>query len=276
MKYRMLCLIAAVLSIAPAHANERPGSVKLCFGENYFYPWHQENGDGLNFVLLDRVAARLGIKFSYVALPWKRCLRNMLFGEVDGVFAASFKPDRLEAGVYPAMANGKPDAGKRLMMEGYHLFKLKGSTLDWDGKQFHHLRGPIATPLGYAIVDQLKASGVNVDEVPGETEAVFEKVVRGRAQAVAMNTQVGEKIIQMDQFRGKFEKVPTSLVENPYYLMLSHQLHDAHPGLASEIWEAITTVRESVEYKQIEIDLLAQPCRVGQMTRTDRCQAWPR
>lgn len=258
MKYRMLCLIAAVLTLAPAHANERPGSVKFCFGENYFYPWHQDNGNGLNFVLLDRAAARLGIKFHYVALPWKRCLRNMQFGEVDGVFAASFKSDRLEAGVYPTAASGKPDAGKRLMTEGYHLFKLKGAALDWDGKQFSNLTGPIATPLGYAIVDQLKASGVNVDEVPGETEAVFEKVVRGRAQAVAMNTQVGEKIIQMDQFRGKFEKVPTPLVEKPYYLMLSHQLHDAHPGLASEIWDAIAAVRESLEYKQIEKNLFAQ------------------
>lgn len=275
MKYRILCLIAAVLSIAPAHADERPGSVKLCFGENYFYPWHQGNGDGLNFVLLDRVSAKLGIKFSYVALPWKRCLRNMLSGEVDGVFAASFKPDRLEAGVYPTMEGGKPDAGKRLMMEGYHLFKLKGSALDWDGKQFHNLSGPIATPLGYAIVDQLKASAVNVDEVPGETEAVFEKVVRGRAQAVAMITQVGEKIIQMNRFRGKFEKVPTALVEKPYYLMLSHQLYDAHPGLASEIWDAIAAVRESAGYKQIEMELLAQPCGAGHLPPADRCLASP-
>lgn len=261
MKRIMLGLIIATLSIAPSAAQTRPESVKLCFGDSYFYPWHLENGKGLNLALLERVSARLGIKFTFVGLPWKRCLRNMQFGEVDGVFAASFKQDRLEAGAYPTTADGKPDAGKRLMMEGYHLFKLKGELLDWDGKQFTGLAGSVAAPLGFAIIDQLKASGVNVDEVPGKTEAAFEMVLRGRAQAVAMNTQVGEWIIKSDPFRGKFEKVATPLFEKPYYLMLSHQLLQRNPELANEIWEAIATVRESAAYRQIEKNTFAQQGR---------------
>ena len=258
MKRLLLRLLIALMPIGAACAQEHPASLTFCSGPADFYPWHMANKSGLNLVLLNKVGTKLGVKITFVSYPWKRCLLEMQTGKVDGAFASSFKTDRLEMGAYPMTPEGKPNPDKRLMTEGYHLFKLKGSNLDWDGTQFINLTGPIATTLGYSIVDQLKSAGIHVQEIPGRTQTVFQMVLLGRAQAAAMVTQVGDWVIANPPYQGKFEKVSTPLVQKPYYLMLSYQLLKADPDFANAIWDAIAEVRESAEYKQTEKILLTQ------------------
>jgi len=256
MKRALLSLLIAIISIGQACAQGRPHSLTLCSGPGDFYPWHMTGGIGLNLVLLNRVAAKLGVKIIYVSYPWKRCLLEMKNGQVDGAFASSFKTDRLEMGAYPMADDGKPNPDMRLMIESYHLYKLKDSNLSWDGKQFIHLTGPISTSLGYSIVDQLKESGAEVEEVPGKTQASFDMVLFGHAQATAMVTQVGDWVISKPPYLGKMEKIPTALVQKPYFLMLSYQLLKDQPDFAHAVWDAIAQARESAEYKQAEKSFL--------------------
>jgi polar amino acid transport system substrate-binding protein len=242
-----------------AWAEDKPASIKLCYENEEIYPWRLKDGVGLNFTLLKMVGEKLGVRLDFVAAPWRRCLADMQSGDVDGAFAASFTEERLAMGAYPSGADGKPDPSRQLMIDGYHLFKLKGATLGWDGKQFTNLTGVIATGPGYSVIALLKAAGATVDEGARGTDNILQKVALGRAQGAALITIDGEHALKtIPELGNALEEVPLPLVEKPYYVMLSHQLADAKPGFARSFWDTVASVRESAEYKKAQVEFLAR------------------
>jgi len=100
----------------------------------------------------------LGHDVEIVRLPWKRCMDSLGKNQVDGVFGASYKEKRQKFGVYP-MANGKHDGSKQLHPDSYSLYVPKGSNLSWDGDKFINLTGKMGAPMGYSIIEKIKAKG---------------------------------------------------------------------------------------------------------------------
>jgi polar amino acid transport system substrate-binding protein len=78
--------------------------ITLCFERQQVLPWRTLDQKGLNFELLDEVATRVGIRFDYQSMPWKRCLAQLKANEVGGAFAVSFSPERMDIGAYPGVA----------------------------------------------------------------------------------------------------------------------------------------------------------------------------
>ena len=123
----------------------------------------------------------------------------------------------------------------------------------WDGTRFANLNGPIATTIGYSVIDQLKAAGAII-ELTGSsadrTLALFQRLAEERVQAVVMVTKVGDALLRNHpDLAERVEKYPVPLVEKRSYLMLSHQFVDADPMLADRIWSTIALVRDSVDYQ---------------------------
>jgi polar amino acid transport system substrate-binding protein len=48
------------------------------------------------------------------------------------------------------MADDKVDVSKRMSTDNYHLYRLKGSKVDWDGKAFSNLDGRIGAQAGFS------------------------------------------------------------------------------------------------------------------------------
>ncbi|WP_269530961.1 transporter substrate-binding domain-containing protein [Chitinimonas sp. BJYL2] len=245
---RMLFLLAAMLGVGVSAA-DKPAMLKLCVDSTEVYPWVVDGRDGLNIVQLKMVSQKLGTKFEFHRIPWARCLDEMRQGNMDGAFAASFKPDRLALGVYPG-GGDKPDESKHMMMDGYTLFRAKGSTVSFDGKTISNLNGAVGAQQGYSVVDQLKGMGVRVDDGTRSADDTLRKLAAGRLGAAALQTLEGENSIRLPEFAGKVEKVSPPLVEKPYYLMLSKQLVAQNGAFAKEVWQTVATVRESPEYKK--------------------------
>jgi polar amino acid transport system substrate-binding protein len=246
----MLAAAIATLSTLPALAAEKPASVKLCYDNVDVYPWVVGGNKGLNITHLRMVEQKVGIKFELVSLPWKRCLEDMKHGAVDGAFAASFKPDRLELGVYPG-GGDKPDASKMMMMDGYTLYKVKGSAVTFDGKTIANLKdAAVGAQAGYSVVDLLKGMGVRVDDGTRSADDTLRKLIAGRVGAAALLTLEGDESIKQAEFAGKVEKVSPPLVEKPYYLMFSKQFYARYKDAANEIWDQVAVVRESPEFKK--------------------------
>lgn len=236
-------LIAA--ACAPAYAATR---VSLCFENKMVLPWRTPERSGLNFDLLKRVETKLDISFSYELLPWKRCLAKLKANEVDGAFSVSFSEQRREFGAFPGGAI--PDSKKRLHTARYFLVRKKGSTVDWDGKQFHQLDGKIAFQLGYSVGDLLRAMRLPVDESNDSTHNVGRKVLTGRVVAAAMmDSDVAA--LMTGPLAPQLDVAPTPLMEKPYYLMLSNALVKARPGLAERIWKSVEEVRNGREYGKL-------------------------
>ncbi len=239
----LLCLWAVQASAAEA--------LVFCLEKADVRPWRTQDGRGLNIELLDRVALRLGVKFEYRGLPWKRCLADLKANAVDGAIGASFKQERLAFGVYPGGATA--DASKRLNNERYIVLRRKDSAVRWDGSAFHGLDGPVGVQLGYSVGDQLRALGATVDEGAEKPFELAQKLAAGRVAAAAM--LAGEVTVLMEQhpqLKTQLEALPLPLVEKPYFLMLSNELVNSRRALSERLWRTIEAVRNSRQYQQSE------------------------
>lgn len=244
-------IAAALLAIGVFNsvlAAEKPTTVKFCHEDVDVYPWVLKDRPGLNIAHLKALEQKLGVKIETLPLPWKRCQEDMREGKVDGIFAASFKTERLEMGVYP-MAGDKPDAARAMMYDGYSLYRLKGGAVQWDGKKLTST-GNIGAQPGYSIVDQLKQLGAKVDEGAKTADDNLKKVLLGRLEAVALQTLEGDNSLSTNpEFSAKLEKVSPPLVDKPFFLMLSKQFVAKYGDFSKDIWKTLAEVRESADYK---------------------------
>lgn len=242
-----LCLAASM----PVAARE---TISLCFERQHVPPWRDLNGGGLNFELLNLVAARLDIAFEFQSMPWKRCLEQLKANQVGGAFAVSFLPSRLELGAYPTMAGSakapQADPSKRMHVDTYVLVRRKGSRVDWDGKAIRNLDGAVGVQLGYSVADFLRAQNVQVDEGSQRASELMQKLLAGRVAAAAIGG--GDATVLLSSpMAEKLEILPLPLIEKSYYLMLSRALVTAKPQLATRIWKAVEDARNSAQYKKM-------------------------
>lgn len=194
-----------------------------------------------------------GLKIRLTRAPWKRCTTELGSGAYDGIFNASYRPDRLVIGRYPTLdgtPTGVVDTSKRITTISYALYVLKTSKVAWDGRVFRNLEGLVGAPLGYSIVGDLRALGVMVHEVPG-TRNALDMVLSGRIAGAALQEVSADALIRAFPERyGRLSKAPKLIVSKPYYLMLSNRFVEAHPEMAQRIWAALERIRER-EFKPL-------------------------
>lgn len=242
----LLLLAAGCLLGAPAFAST---NVVLCFERQEVLPWRTLDGRGLDFELLGEAARRTDVTFEYRAMPWKRCLAQVAANEVDGAFAASFSKERQALAAFPG--GDKADPARRLHTDGYVLVRRKGSAIDWDGHEFKHVEGRIGVQLGYSVGAFLRARQLPVDEGSQQADELAQKLLAGRLEAAAFGGGDAVRLLRGPLGQG-LEVLPVPLVEQSYYLMLSHGFVGANPKLAERIWNAIGAARASPAYSKRE------------------------
>jgi len=242
---QVLAALCCLTFSTPLVAADR---LTLCFENKVVLPWRTVEFTGLNFELLKRVESKLDVRFEYRLLPWKRCLAKLKANEVDGAFSVSYSPERMQYGIFPG--DGAPDSRQRMHSARYYLIRKKGSSLDWDGRQFHHVDGKIGFQLGYSIGEQLRAMHLPVDESNDSVHNVGRKLLAGRLAGAAVFDSDADNLMR-GPLGPKLEIVATPLVEKPYYLLLSARLVKARPELADRIWKAIENVRDGREYGKL-------------------------
>ena len=244
---------------APAHA--APGErITLCFERQEVRPWRSLNLDGLNFELLADVAKRTGVRFNYQSMPWKRCLEQLKANQVDGAFSVSFSRERMALGAFPGAAASPAsiaDTSKRMHMDSYVLVRRRGSRVDWDGKKFHNLEGRIGFQLGYSVGDFLRAHGVASDEGSQRSDELAQKLVAGRLAGAALGGRTTAELMR-GPFANRLEVMPVPLLEQAYYLVLSHAFAARNPQLAARLWDAVEQARISPAYRKHEIQAVGR------------------
>lgn len=230
-------------------AGHAPTVLVLCFEDSDIPPWRLRNHTGHNFRLLDAVAARVGVRFDYRGLPWRRCHSALSTGEVDGAFANSYTPERRAMGLYPRGngPEGSPDARYRMFVDGYVLVRRRGDPVRLEEGRIVGLDGPVGSQAGYSIVDDLRRKGVAVEEGSPDPMALLRKLAEGRVGAAALGTsKMRELEATGDPVFERLETLPDPLVRKDYFLMLSRQRYARDPALAEALWEAIAELRDEV------------------------------
>lgn len=233
-----------------AQAASAQPMLRFCAEDEDSHPWLLKGGRGLNMIMLAAVEERLALRILVERQPWRRCLQSLRENQVDGAFKASFSAERQAFAHYP-LRNGRADEDRRMLSESYHLFRRKGSDVLWDGQSLVVGERPVGAQAGFSIVPWLQAKGVRVDDGTRLAEAILTKLVLGRIDAAALQTQQAEHLIRKNpEWAERLERLEPPLVAKPYFLLLSRALVARDAALAERIWDAVAAVRESAPYQQ--------------------------
>lgn len=192
---------------------------------------------------------RIHLKVEIIRLPWNRCLQELGQGTVDGIFYAAYKPEREAIGVYP-MKKGKIDKDRRFNSVTYALYRLKNSSVRWDGKKMHYLKGSLGVTRGYVISDTLEKMGYNI-EVTETDLANLKKLAARRIEAFATLEHSSDALLHDNPGLGSIiAKENTPIMTTDSYLMLSRKFVKKYPALSELIWNTVRDLRKT-EYERL-------------------------
>jgi polar amino acid transport system substrate-binding protein len=227
--------------------DDTPGDPFIIGGGSTF----DETKPGIEIEMYRAIASKLGMTLELKRLPWNRALLMLEQGQVDGLFPASFKLERTLIGHYP-MQHAIVDISRRSRTNGYHLYKLADSTLDWDGSTFLNLNEQnLAAHQGWSIVDDLQKMGVNVVEIPAHAKApelLLNKRVGG---FVALETVFDAYIKKHPEALKEIVKVFPPVREKNYYLLFSKQFYEKQTETAERFWDEIKAFQQSEPFSAL-------------------------
>jgi polar amino acid transport system substrate-binding protein len=245
----MACLAGCLMAALPARALD----ITFYVEDVDSVPFTMKGETGLAFIIMKMVEKKIpDVKFKYASAPWERVLSTLESGGADGIFPASFKESRLAIGNYP-MKGGKADDSKRIVLASYSLYvraedatkiSVKGLNISGLDKS----KDQIAANNGYSISDDLKKEGYTI--FPGlRSDQNINKLILGRVRAFADITDTAAMIAKKPEYAGKVVLVVPPLVEKPQYVMFSKQFTEKNKAMVEKIWQTISEVRQSTEYK---------------------------
>lgn len=210
------------------------------------------NPPGMAVDILKQVAKDLNIELILTREPNKRVHDNLTKGTYDGSGTYSFKESRTKEGVYP-MKNGELDKERRVYIQGYYMYALKGSKVTWDGEKISGATA-VGANSGYSVVGNLNKLGINVQEAK-TIKQNLQKLLSGRIQAYAAQDAALDPIIASYPEYKDIVKVGPAIKRKEYYFMFSHQYYKKNKEMAEKIWDQTAKVRDGVieKYKAMKI-----------------------
>ncbi len=229
------------------HAAE-PRHFKLCYNEELA----SSNTRELAFGMMTRLEAKATfLKFEYVAMPWRRCLKLAESGQFDGVLSGSHSTERALSLAYPRKADGTLDTNKRMYLLGYVLVRRIGTRVEWDGQQFLNLEGPLGAQQGYSIVEHLRQMGLKVDDGAKSAQDTLQKLVLGRVAGVLINPLNASDLDAQLAWRGKIERTGKLVMQKPYFLILSQTFAQQQREHATQLWNLVEQIRLSDDFRAL-------------------------
>ncbi|WP_083940978.1 substrate-binding periplasmic protein [Pseudoduganella violaceinigra] len=254
MSYKSLCIMLALLTGMAAHAAKAP-PLRLCFEDVDQRPWSTPKGKGLNFELLKRVETLLNEQFIYFPKPWKRCLSELKLGQVDGVVGAADAVDRRPWSRIPELPDGREDSSRALFDDAALVFLRVGGNGSWDG---HELIAPgklVIVQSGYLIAQQLRDKGFAARDSVKSAADALRMLANGSYDVAILQGLEASRLAHEDaRFVGRVQQAELPYATVNLHLMVARGVYQRDPQRIEAIWQAIGTVRQSKDYRQLEED----------------------
>ncbi|SLM31981.1 Amino acid ABC transporter periplasmic protein [Desulfamplus magnetovallimortis] len=209
-----------------------------------------ENKPGIEIELYQMVAEKLGLDVTFKRAPWNMCLKQLEHNQVEGLFPASFKQDRMKIGVYP-MKGEEVDLTRKTRDNAYYLYALPSARISYTQGEIKVLEGKIGVPIGWSIVEDLKQKELPIKEVPihrNTPDLLLQKRLEG---FICLETVFDAYLNRQSSKYGEIQKLIPPVKEKPYYLMLSHKFVKENPTTAKKIWDSIYDIKQSEEYTKL-------------------------
>jgi len=252
MSYKSLCVLLALVTGMSAHAAKGP-PLRLCYEDVDQRPWSTPGGTGLNFELLKRVELLLNEQFTYAPKPWKRCLSELKLGQVDAVIGAADAVNRRAWSRIPQLPDGSEDPSRAMFEDAALVFLRVGGNASWDG---HALLAPgkaVVVQSGYLVAQQLRDKGYEPHENVKSAADALRMLAAGGFDVAILQGLEASKLAQEDaRFKGRVQQAEQPFSTVNLHLMVARGAYQRDPQRIEAIWQAIGTVRQSRDYRQLE------------------------
>ena len=233
---------------AAAQGVESQGLIRVGYEDVPYFPWSMPGEDGVDIVLVREVAAAQNFQVRFFCLPWQECLARAERGELDLILNVSYNQERAAFLRYPQQGE-HPDPERRMHMDGYGIYRLKGKSVRWAGERLVDCTGPVAAQQSYSIVAQLRAAGVEVNDTLTTVAGICDLLRENKAGAAALLLTTTDHFLQNNPEYGDIiERAPGDISYKPYYAAFSHEFYASQPELAEQFWNAIRALRSSPRY----------------------------
>ncbi|MBV8635283.1 MAG: transporter substrate-binding domain-containing protein [Burkholderiaceae bacterium] len=227
--------------------------LRFCYQDVPIGYWTRPDGTGIALDLLRKVEMRLGERFIYSHMPWKRCLEEVRVGAMDGVIGAADAPERHAYTVYPTSADGSIDTRTALWTDVFNVFYRADSKVSWDGKELIVPGGVVLTQRGYAVADTLRQKGFKVAEPTKAVEESLRYLAQGSIEAAVLQGADAAWLRATDaRFRDSIRRGSVPYAVYPLYLLPGRIAYERDSKRMQAIWNEIHAVRESAEYRKLE------------------------
>jgi polar amino acid transport system substrate-binding protein len=245
----LACACLALPAYLAAATVDRNGvlALSLCIEENPFPPFIYTDRDGAIPILIKMAASEAGVRVAFHRAPYLRCLAEISAGQADGYPSAGVANVTRDL-VFPGQP-GRPDTAHATVTTRVMVYRPSGSAVDWNGKRFSGLAGPVLHDRTTVLVAQrLQALGVAADNNAKNSEATFAKLLLGRGDLAISFEASAAPLLMQPRFAGKIEMLPAPFYVENYYLAVSRQVHARHGDKVEALWRAIARVKHSPEY----------------------------
>lgn len=239
---RTLLIILITIILIPITAQAKTLAIQT--DSDWFpYTYEEENESlGIHVDIVKEALTALKYTFTFTPFPWKRCLANLEFGNVEVILSASYKDKRALYAHYPTDAATAKKSNWRIDQVEYVLITRKGEPYEFDG-DFSKIPQPVNVALGAAIGDFLQEKGIEVKENI-KNSGNINMLLAHRAASIAMNPLLAENFNKIGKFKGKLKIHSLPLRSKSYFLIFS-KMGKLSAKERNTIWKAITKVRDN-------------------------------
>ncbi|WP_250654962.1 substrate-binding periplasmic protein [Alkalimarinus coralli] len=243
-------LVANVLSVVlllfsfsvPSMAG---GVIRVCLDESEWYPFtfvKYGAASGIHIDIIKHASGRIGMPLVFVAMPWKRCLREASQGRVDAVATASYNDDRAAFLKYPDDASLAGKSPHRVMQVEYVIVTMSNDSFEFDNN-IEDIPRPVRAPRGYSVVADLNKLGIPVDDNAASDEINIRKLLREGRGTVVVIPEMAEKLNQNPAYKGKLKISQKPWKSKSYFLPFSKKSRISDQDIR-RLWDEIEKVRE--------------------------------
>lgn len=252
MGYKCLCVMLTLLLSINSHAAKAP-PLRLCFEDVDQRPWSTPGGSGLNFELLKRVESHLNEQFIFAAKPWKRCLSELKLGQVDGVLGAADAVERRAWSRIPQLPDGREDPARAMFEDSALVFLRVGGHGSWNGQELVAPGKVVVVQSGYLIAQQLRERGYIARDTVKSAADALRMLASGSYDVAVLQGLEASRLAHGDaRFKGRIRQAELPYTTISLHLMVARPTYERDPQRIEAIWQAIATVRESKDYRQLE------------------------
>lgn len=221
--------------------NSYARTLNLCIEEMVNLPYIGKVHEGIFNEFMDSIETLSKFKIVLHHLPWKRCLRAVELGEMDGAYAVIYTKERDSLFSYPKQNNGELDVSSIIWQAEYSIFTHQDSDFEWDGASFNQSGLQLSAPRGYVAYQKL--SDLGVLHATSSHDTAFELVAMQRLDGYIVERAVGESLLKKKGINDKIKQLQKPFLNSNLFLVLSNTYVQAHPNEAIAFWTFLAQVR---------------------------------